>query len=265
MIPHDYHIHSNFSADCKFPIDAMCEGALANEVKEIGFTEHYDLHPQDTTRNYFRLKAWATALAEAQAKFAGRLLIRAGIELGEPHVHVAEVESICAQFNFDYRLGSLHWVGDDNIFDAHYFKSRTPREAFGLYFEALECLTRWGQFEVLSHLDVVARTGQQIYGTYDPCAYEGLIRPILKNCITQGIALDLNTKSWRTKLKLLTPNVDILRWYVELGGERVTLGSDAHQPNHVGAGCLAARAMAAAAGLKYLTYFEQYQARLVPI
>ena len=64
---------------------------------------------------------------------------------------------------------------------------------------------------------------------------------------------------------MLTPGLDILRWYVELGGERVTLGSDAHEPKQVGAHLPAAIEIAKAAGLKYLTHFERRQPRLVPI
>ncbi len=64
---------------------------------------------------------------------------------------------------------------------------------------------------------------------------------------------------------MLTPGLDILRWYVELGGERVTLGSDAHTPKQIGSHLDVALDTARAAGLKYLTFFEQRQARLVPM
>jgi histidinol-phosphatase (PHP family) len=88
---------------------------------------------------------------------------------------------------------------------------------------------------------------------------------VLKNCIERGIALDLNTKGLRSKCAVLTPGLDILRWYVEMGGERVTLGSDAHQPKFVGADCEVAMDTARAAGLKYVMQFEKRQARFVII
>ena len=62
---------------------------------------------------------------------------------------------------------------------------------------------------------------------------------------------------------MLTPGLDILRWYVEMGGERVTLGSDAHRPEQVGSHLETALDIARSAGLKYLTHFEKRQPRLV--
>jgi histidinol-phosphatase (PHP family) len=246
-------------------MEEMCNGALGNGVKEIGFTDHYDLHPNEECRGYFRIEPWIVELEKTRARFDGQLIIRASIELGEPHIFKKEAQAMSARYPFDYTLGSLHWVGDESIFDPAYFKKRQPQEAFTLFFEELERMTRVGGFDILSHFDVVVRTGFAVYGHYDPRDYEECIRPVLKNCIERGIALDINTKGLRTSVNKLTPNVDILRWYAEMGGERVTLGSDSHQPKYVGAGCDAALRAVQAAGLKYLTYFEKQQATLLPI
>ena len=62
------------------------------------------------------------------------------------------------QYPFDYALGSLHWVGDEVVFDPKYFE-RPADEAYGLFFEELERMTRVGGFDVLSHFDVVVRVG----------------------------------------------------------------------------------------------------------
>ncbi len=123
---------------------------------------------------------WAAELDRARQEFEGRLIIRAGIELGEPHIYQAEAQAMLESYPFDYALGSLHWVGDEIIFDRHYFQKRSPDEAFGRFFEELERMTRVGGFEVLSHFDVVVRTGQPIYHGYDPRRYEEAIRAVLK-------------------------------------------------------------------------------------
>ena len=108
--------------------------------------------------------------------------------------------------------------------------------------------------------------GYEIYGEYDPRRYGDCIRPVLRNCIQHGIALDINTAALRRRSgHLLTPGVEILRWYAEMGGERVTLGSDAHRPEHIGWHLDTAIDAARATGLKYVTQFERRQARLVPI
>jgi histidinol-phosphatase (PHP family) len=57
----------------------------------------------------------------------------------------------------------------------------------------------------------------------------------------------------------------VLRWYRQTGGERLTLGFDAHRPEHPGAGLTAAFEAVRAAGFPYITCFERREARLVPI
>jgi histidinol-phosphatase (PHP family) len=245
----------------------MCRAAIVLGLPEIGFTEHYDLHPgePDNCRDVFRLEAWAAELERCRAEFAGQLTLRAGIELGEPHLYAAQANALLAQYPFDYALGSLHWIGADSVFDPGFFQSYPAAEAFRLYFEELERVTRAARFDILSHLDVPVRTAFAVYGRYDPHEHAEHIRPILRNCVERGIALDINTAALRRRAQVLNPGLEILRWYVELGGERVTLGSDAHRPDQVGRGLDVALDAARAAGLKYLTFFERRQPRLVPL
>jgi histidinol-phosphatase (PHP family) len=265
MIPHDYHMHSDFSCDCKYSMAEMCRAAVEKGIPEIGFTEHYDLHPGESCPDWFRPDPWWAELERCRAEFAGRLTIRAGIEIGEPHIYGDAARAMIARGPFDYVLGSLHWVGRESIFDIGYFESRPADEAFRLYFDELERMTRAGGFDSLSHFDVPVRTAFPVYGEYDPRRYEDAIRPVLRNCIEHGIALDLNTAALRRKANVLTPGPDILRWYVEMGGERITLGSDAHRPEHIGSYLEVALEAARAAGLKYVTQFEGRQVRTVRI
>ena len=266
MLPHDYHTHTNFSCDCRAPMAAMCQSAVDKGLPELGVTEHYDLHPLESCHDWFRLDEWAAELERCRAQYKGQLTVRAGIELGEPHIFHKECQAILARYPFDYCLGSLHWVGDDSMFDDQYFQARSPAEAFRPFFEELERMTRVGGFDILSHFDLPIRTAFPVYGRYDPREYEDSIRPVLKNCLEHGIALDLNTSMIRKRTNgFLTPGVEILRWYAETGGERVTLGSDSHQPENIAAHLDVALAAAKDAGLKYVTQFEKRQAKLLPL
>jgi histidinol-phosphatase (PHP family) len=126
-------------------------------------------------------------------------------------------------------------------------------------------MTRTGEFHILSHLDVPVRTAFGIYGSYDPVPFEALIRPVLRNCIDRDIALEINAGTLRRSAAILTPSLPILEWYAEMGGLHLTLGSDAHRPEHVGAGLKDALAAARTAGLRHLTKFERLQGHLVPM
>ncbi len=264
MVPFDYHVHSNFSADSRAPMEEMCRSAEAAGLAEIGFAEHYDLHPDEKPRDWLRLEPWLAELQRCRGEFEGRLTLRAGIEVGEPHVFHAEMQAMLTRAPFDYAIGSLHWVGRDSIFVPAYFR-RPPREAFAAYFEELERMTGIGGFDVLGHLDVPVRTAFEIYGGYDPARYEDLIRPVLKNCIVRGIALDVNTSALRRTAQVLMPGLEILRWYAGMGGELVTFGSDAHRPAEVGSHFVVALEAIRSAGLRYITPFELRQARPIPL
>jgi histidinol-phosphatase (PHP family) len=264
MIPHDYHMHTRFSPDSNAAMPDMCAAAVARGIPEIGFTEHYDLHPDENPRDWLDLDRWAEELVRCRREFAGRLTIRAGIEIGEPHLFAREAGEMLARYPFDYALGSLHWVGSGNVFMTGYFE-RTPEEAFGSYFEELERMTRTGDFHILSHLDVPVRTAFGIYGSYDPLPFEARIRPVLRNCIDRGIALEVNAGTLRRSAAVLTPGIPILEWYAEMGGLHLTLGSDAHRPEHVGSGLDAALAAARTAGLRCLTRFEKGRGQLIPM
>jgi histidinol-phosphatase (PHP family) len=264
VIPHDYHIHSTFSADAQAPVEEMCRCALALGIPEIGFAEHYDLHPDESPRDWLRVEEYFTELERCRAEFSGRLTIRAGIEIGEPHLFQSETRAMLASAPFDYAIGSLHWVGQNALFRHDFF--RQPADAaFRAYYEELERMSRAGGFDVLGHLDFPVRITFDVYGGYDPRPHEDWIRPVLRNCIDHGIALDVNTSSLRRSARVLMPGPDILRWYSEMGGERVTIGSDAHRSDQVGSHLETALEAIRAAGIRYITQFERRRPRLMPL
>lgn len=243
----------------------MCQSAIAKGIPEIGFTEHYDLHPDEPDRDWFKPEGWWAEIERCRAEFAGQLTIRAGIEIGEPHLFRAEAQAMLASGPFDYVLGSLHWVGNKSVFDASYFSTTPADTLFHDFFTELAQMTSVADFDILSHFDVPVRLGYGIYGGYDPTRYADVIRPVLQNCIDRGIALDLNTAVLRRHVPIMTPGHVILGWYVEMGGKLVTLGSDAHYPQHVGAGLDAALAMMRTVGIEEVVRFEQRQAYQVQL
>jgi histidinol-phosphatase (PHP family) len=87
----------------------------------------------------------------------------------------------------------------------------------------------------------------------------------LKICIERGLALDVNVSGLRKPAQIIMPDPLILKWYAEMGGQRVTLGSDAHRLSEVSLHLEKAVEAIHAAGIKHLTQFERRQARLVAL
>lgn len=262
--PHDYHLHSWHSGDNDAPMEAVCEAAIARGVDEICFTEHLELLGGRPRTAPFPLEAWAAELALCRERFGRRLAVRAGLEVSEPHAEPDAVAAILARYPFDLVIGSVHWVGGQSVFDPAFY-ARPADEAYGLYFAELARMVDSGELDVVGHLDVAARVGHAVYGGYDPARYEHLIRPILARCVARGLALDVNARYATHGLRRLTPGVEILRWYVELGGERVTFSSDAHAPAQVGANLEHAIAAARAVGIRRTLRFERRVATWVEL
>jgi len=231
----DYHIHTRFSCDSQAQMMEMCRAAIDAGLQEIGFSEHFDLHPRDPCRQFFQADQWWQELERCREEFRPGLTLRAGVELSEPHRHRNQMHAILSQYPWDYVLGALHYVDDDLIFDAAYFE-RPQHRAYSDYFEELLRMAQDGPFDVLAHMDIVKRYGCEHYGSYDPKRWEEPIRQVLAVLTHTGKGLEINTITLRRPIGELTPELPILRWFYEMGGRWVTFGSDAHQPEHVGYG-----------------------------
>jgi histidinol-phosphatase (PHP family) len=259
-IPQDYHTHTNASCDSQAAMAEMCRAALQMGIAEIAFTEHYDLHPKDSCAGFYDPARYFETLDAARGEFGPQgLTIRAGVEVGEYHLYCAQQKPVLDAWPYDVVLGSLHWIGDDVVFDEGYFRARSPREAIEPYFTELLAMVRLGGFDVLAHVDVFKRVAHAVYGAYDIEEWEDYVRPVWQACIEQGIAVEINTASLRRNIPDPHPALAGLRWYRELGGDLLTIGSDGHQPAHVGYGLETALDLARAAGFARLPRYERRQ------
>ncbi|MFQ5943969.1 MAG: histidinol-phosphatase HisJ family protein [Anaerolineales bacterium] len=254
--PPDLHVHTHYSCDCHSTMLEMCRAALSAGVTEIGFTEHYDLIPEDPCFAYFDMGTWWQELERHRNEFAGELTIYAGIELGEPHRYLKEMKGVLDDYPWDYALGSLHWVGDELIFDRDYF-TREPDAAYREYFLELGEMAEIATFDILAHMDVVKRFGFDLYGEFDPARYETEIRAVLHTIADRGLALEVNSSQLRRSVARSAPDRPVIDWFLDEGGRWVTLGSDAHEPAHIGHGLERGLTLVKSAGFEGVARFVQ--------
>ena len=263
-IPLDYHIHSTFSPDSPATPEELCRRAIELGLPEIGFSEHWDVGPYEDVTRFLQPEAWWEELQYLRDLFAGQLILRAGIEIAEPHLYPQDTTAIVSQLPFDYVLGSVHFVGEHMMFDEKYFVQHTADEIYSAYFAELQKMVRVADIDIVAHFDIPARTAKPIFG-YDPCRYEQAIRTILGLVVERGLALDVNVSGLRKPARNIMPDPLILCWYHEMGGERVTLGSDAHRVEHLGLNLDQAVEAIQAAGFTHVTQYGRRQARLIPL
>ena len=264
IIPQDYHVHSHFSCDADSSMETMCLAAIKTGISELGFSDHFDLHPQEPFRDYLDLDSWWISLRACQEKFAGELIIRAGVEVGEPHRFPERVEALLKEHPWDFVLGSLHWVADICVFDHAFFK-KDERATYLHYFAELERMVTRGEFDILAHFDVVKRYGFERYGEFQPEQYEESIRRILRRLAERELALELNTATLRRSILEPSPDATILAWFLEEGGRWITLGSDAHTPQDIGFGLASMKSLVLQTGYDGLARYELRQHSIVDL
>jgi histidinol-phosphatase (PHP family) len=253
----DYHIHTKFSIDSEASMVAACQAAISRGINEIAFTDHLDFGPDDSA-GYFHITEYLAAIERCRIRYDGQLVVRAGVEIGEPHLFSAEASAVLADGDFDIVLGSVHYADGMQAAWLEDFFEQPLRQAYESYFRQVVGLSAEGDFDILGHLDLVKRDARKFGKPYDgPEPYADMIRTALGSLVERGKGIELNTSPLRGGQPDPCPSVQILRWYRELGGEILTLGSDAHSPAAVGAHLDVATEIAKAAGFQHLATFRR--------
>lgn len=254
----DCHMHSSISKDSETPRTEMARSAVERVLSEICFTDHYDI--LDFDGSYNPTFDWAPVRAQhqkAQEDWGDRLNIRYGLELGNAPADFQAGERVQEEQGLDFVLCSVHNLsmeaGCTDFYDIHYDSPETCYTHLDNYFDSMLRSVRWGKFDVLAHIPYPLRymrnrDGQSV--TLE--RYQEQIREILRLCIQQGRGVEVNTKNWADCGQDYVP---LMKAYRELGGEIVTLGSDAHDPENVGAGIVEGYEMLKELGFRYIATY----------
>ena len=255
MFLSDYHSHSLVSFDGKFPMSDMAQAAVNAGLNELCITAHCDFLDENGVP--VRTYDWAKALDQFEAAecFHHRddFNLRLGLELGMPYLDPAAAEHICSQPLLDFVLGSVYY--------ADYSTAAACREALDDYFASLALLAETDFYDVLAHIIYPLRYMKPADGPVTLEGYEDRLEALLRTAIGRGKGMEVNTWCGRT----LADWLPMLKLYRSLGGEIVTVGSDAHAPGNVGKGVPQAFDLLREAGFRYVTVFRRRKPVFIPI
>lgn len=263
---YDYHTHSAFSEDCSTPMNDMINYACKLGLKEIVVTDHYD--PDYADRNFpFELDfpGYYKTLNEMKEKYSGKIKVLKGIELGIQHgATIEKCKSAVQSFDYDFILGSFHCAEGFELYGNSFFQGRTAEESYLAFYNYMyDCLLHFKDYDVLGHFNVIDRYTDRIPSD---SVYKDLVEEILKLIISDGKGIEINTSSFRYGMgDLTTPAKWILKRFQELGGEIITIGSDAHRAKDLGYLFDHGVEMIKAAGLNYLTTFDQRKPTMIKL
>lgn len=269
MILADYHTHSNNSADSDAPMSLQIEAAITKGLKHLCLTEHMDKDfPKDKYGIDFYLDtdSYVKDYKQNYSKYSGQIDLSFGVELGlQPHLAGWHNEYL-NQYRFDFVIGSAHLCDGIDVYYPEFYEGRTEKEAYRRYFEyELECLETFNDFDVFGHLDYIVRYGpnRDKFYTYDD--YSDLIDEILNILISSNKGIELNTSELNKGHQNPNPCPAILKRYKELGGEIITIGSDAHTPSNIGGNFDKASELLAECGFKYYCYYKERKPIYLPL
>ncbi|MGP7815682.1 histidinol-phosphatase HisJ family protein [Niallia sp. 01092] len=251
----DYHHHSNHSFDSQANMEDICLHAIKTGVKEICFTEHFSVNPKVPTYGHMNWVYYLKEINRCQEKFSNKLTIKIGIELCEPHLLQSEYKKALSEIPLDFILGSVHNIEQYTL--RRFMNAFPEKDIYEAYFLELYEMIQTADIDVIAHFDLMKRYAHQTVGLYEFEKYKSIITDILKTAIKRGIGLEINTSGWRTNLNESLPSKDILSLYRKLGGEILTIGSDSHHAETVGAHFYDAVSLAKECGFTHIYTYEK--------
>ncbi|MCM1045358.1 MAG: histidinol-phosphatase HisJ family protein [Candidatus Gastranaerophilales bacterium] len=261
----DCHLHSSYSGDSDSPMEEMILEGISRGLTTMCFTEHNDFDYPDSpdgpgSQFLLDTDAYLRGLTRLKEKYRGRIRLLFGVELGlQPHLAQRNAAYAHA-FDFDFIIGSSHLCHGQDVYYPSFYEGRSDEAAYREYFESiLENLRCFSDFDVYGHLDYVVRYGASMDSNYCYEKYRDLFDPILEFLLEKGKGLELNTGGIKKGMRDVHPCTGVLKRYRKLGGQIVTVGSDAHSPAYIADGFNRAREILLSCGFPYYAVYEEHR------
>ena len=264
MLKADYHLHTRLSYDGQGDLLEYCARAEELGLDELCVTEHLDIGCAQMEFTPHEQKIYLEQFEKARGQFPG-LEMRFGMEIGfRPDTHVESAMFISA-LPLDFVINTIHEINDMDPYFGGYFEGKSREEAYFEYLElVLDSLDAAYPFNVLGHIGYPARYAPYLCPSIEYREFPELIDAILLRTIYDGKGIEINTSAMKQLGKTM-PSQSIIARYRELGGEFITVGSDAHAPAKLGLNFAQAEALIKELGFKYITSYQDFKPIQKPI
>jgi histidinol-phosphatase (PHP family) len=266
----DYHVHHERCGHAVDNMEAYVRAALARGLGEMGFSDHLWEYWVPRERRDpglgMREEELDVYVAEAHAlqQAYPQIRLRLAMEVDYIPGHEDEAARILARHDWDYLLGSVHFIGDwgfDQERQVGEYGRRDVDAVYTQYYELVGQAAETGLFDVMTHLDLPKKFGHRPRG--DLAAVE---QRLVQQLAKAGVAVEVNTSGLRKPVSEIYPALELLARCRE-AGVPVTLSSDSHGPADVGADYDRALEHLARAGYSEYVAFEgrRRQTRPLPV
>ncbi len=241
MILTDLHSHTYPSShDAKSTLQQMVQGAVAKNLQFFGISNHfdYDIDMQKmielvgyaliggSESEYFEQ---ARAL---QKEYCQKLKLLVGAEFG-----FSANGAVCQRYldtynkyKPDYIINSVHSC--DGI-DYTLLPLEDQVSVYSNYLQQVrKSLDAPYHYDIVGHLDYIVRYVPCEHKEIDVVQFQREIDDILQAIIAKDKILEVNSSTY-TLPRISLPHQDIVERYFQLGGRKISFGSDAHSVERI--------------------------------
>jgi len=254
----DHHTHSICSPDGFVPMVDMAKGAHQAGLSALCLTDHCDFLSLAGERTPdYNWEAPLLQFEEMQRLWGSKLDLTLGLEFGVGFLDEQAAKRVLAQPALDFVIGSVHNLsekaGGQDFYCLDYSTEADCYQALDDYFASMLRLAGSDCYDVLGHIIYPIRYMKGSYqAPIEILQYTEEIRKILRTAVEHGHGMEVNTWKGQT----LSEWIPILKLYRECGGEIITVGSDAHTPEPIGAGIRETYAMLQDLGFRYVANYH---------
>jgi len=237
---YDMHVHSHNSHDSNSKISDIVKHCIEKNISAVAITDHCDVQYFIEQNAEEKIKKSVEEVIAANDKFKGKVEILRGIEIGEGIWDEENAMSILNKYEYDVVIGSVHAVRYKNYRDPYScidfseLSLQETDEYLDKYFDEVWEMLHKIPCDIMAHLTCPLR---YINGKYhrgvNLLKYREKILKILKYIIDNKISMEINTSGVCNEEVEFMPEEWIIKEFGDLGGELVTIGSDAHIPEKV--------------------------------
>lgn len=266
---YDMHTHTECSHDSRQPIDELCAAELAAGMAGVAITDHSDTPYGHENGDFARLAQSIRNSRAAAQKYAGQLEVLCGVELGEELWSGENARIVHELGEYDVILCSIHGQREDGrcVYGGRDFLHWSDEQLQAYLRQYLYDLgehAAMADYDILAHLDLPLRyiTGKAGRALDLWCCAE-LVDEVLRTVIRRGKTLEVNTSGLAAGWRCM-PDMDVLQRYYELGGRRISVGSDAHSSANAAGGLAATVERLQAIGFTHQTIYRRRQPVEIP-
>lgn len=266
MILSDFHVHSSFSGDSHVEMRTVIEHAIKMGIQNLCFTEHHDMDIPTDVCMTLDFSTYKETFFNLKQVYHRQINLLFGIELGmQPHLY-SSLSQITRDYPFDFVLCSNHAANGIDPYFPIYFEGKSKEVSYFEYFEdILRNVKNYKDYDVYGHLDYVIRYGPFENKHYIYDTYREVFDEMLRIIIHDGKGIEINASGFKYGLNDSHPSAQVIKRYKELGGEIITVGSDAHRPEQLLNYFDLASDILKSAGFTYYTIFKNRKPEFIKL